>query len=74
MSQNVVKVNAERGALECFLLHVSSGSKQTFGSQKAAGNADQGQSVCREKLSIVEAVLGGKYFGVFFFFGRKIAQ
>ena len=68
MSQHVVKVSVERGALECFLLHVSSGSKQIFGSQKSAGNVDQGQSGCREKLSIVEAVLGGKPLGIFFLF------
>ena len=63
-----MKVSVERGALECFLLHVSSGSKQIFGSQKSAGNVDQGQSECREKLSIVEAVLGGKPLGIFFLF------
>lgn len=74
MSQNVVKVSVERGALECFLLHVSSGSKQIFGSQKSSGNVDQGQSGCREKLSIDEVVLGGKPLGVFFLFWRKIAK
>ena len=35
-----VKVNVERGVLQCFLLLVSSGSKQTFELQKAAGNVD----------------------------------
>ena len=74
MCQNVVKVSVERGALECFLLHVSSGSKQIFGSQKSAGNVDQGQSGFREKLRNVEAVLGGEPLGVFFLFWRKIAK
>lgn len=64
-----MKVKVERGALQCFLLYVSSGSKQTFGSQKAAGNVEQGQSRGTEKLSIViEAFLGKSVQGFLFFF------